>query len=66
MKTQSFRRVLYIKDIMKLTNRTYRSATRLAGIIKKQLGVKFVSTDAFCTFTGIREETLRDYLNEND
>jgi len=66
MKTQSFRRILYIKDIMKLTSKKYRSALRLAALIKKQGGVKYVSTDAFCAFTGIREETLRIYLNEND
>jgi hypothetical protein len=66
MKTQSFRSILYIKDIMKLTNKTYRSAMRMAALIKKQNGVKFVSTDAFCAFTSIKEETMRNYLNEND
>jgi hypothetical protein len=66
MKAQSFRRILYIKDIMKLTNKTHRSARRMAALIKKQKGVNFISTDAFCDFTGIREETMRDYLNEND
>jgi len=66
MEAQSPRRVLYIKDIMKLTNKTYRSAMRLSSAIKQLHGVHFVSTDAFCAFTGIKEETMRKYLNEND
>jgi mevalonate pyrophosphate decarboxylase len=66
MKNQSFRRILYAKDIMKLTKRTYRSALRMAALIRKQQGVNYVSTDAFCAFTGIKEETMRNYLNEND
>lgn len=39
---------------MNLTKKTYRSAIRMAALIKKQQGAKFVSTDAFCEYTGIR------------
>ena len=66
MITQSFRTILYIKDIMKLTNKKYGAARRIAELIKKQYGVKLVSTDAFCDFTHTREETMREYLNENE
>lgn len=66
MKAQSFRSILYPKDIMKLTNKKYRAALSLAAEIKKKEGVKFVSLDSFCAYTGIKEETLRHYLDEND
>ena len=66
MKPRSTRVILYIKDIMKLTNKTYRASRHIAMVIKKKNGAQFVSIDAFCEYAGMRKETMREYLDENE
>ena len=54
----SGREVLYVKDVMKITGKSERAAQKLHGIIKQKMGVRYLTIDAFCQYTGITQEAV--------
>lgn len=56
--------VVYAKDIMNITGRKERAARALLAAIKKKFKKKgeFVSVDEFCEFTGLKKESVREFL----
>lgn len=57
--------VIYAKDIMNITGRKERAARALLAAIKKKFKKKkgeFVSVDEFCEFTGLKKESVREFL----
>jgi len=57
--------VIYAKDIMNITGRKERAARSLLAAIKKKFKKKkgeFVSVDEFCEFTGLKKESVREFL----
>ena len=65
MKTFPNRVTVYVKDIMLITGQSERTARRLMKKIREKFNVgntSFVSVDDFCSFTGLREEKVREFL----
>ncbi|MGN6292450.1 MAG: hypothetical protein ACTHMV_06850 [Chitinophagaceae bacterium] len=57
--------VIYAKDIMNITGRKERAARALLAAIKKKFKKKkgeFVSVDEFCEFTGLKKESVSEFL----
>jgi hypothetical protein len=65
MKPVSNRLLLYTKDIEKITGKSARTSRRIAQRIKKKHAASFVTLDAFCEYTGIKEEKLNEYFCKN-
>lgn len=64
MKTAIKRVCIYPKDIQRITGKSYRQSTRLMQKIKRDLNKlenEFLTTDEFCTYSGIKYEQL-DHL----
>jgi len=57
--------VLYPKDVENITGRSDRTARKLLQKIRLALGKspdEFVTVKEFCTFYGIEEELVKDFL----
>jgi archaellum biogenesis ATPase FlaH len=58
--------VIYAKDIMNITGRKERAARKLLARIRKKYKKKkgeFISIDEFCEFTGLKKESVREFLS---
>lgn len=66
MKGKSTRVILYISDIQKLSNTSYKASRYLYAKIKKKYNASVVSVDAFCEYAGMKRETMERYLDETD
>lgn len=58
--------VIYAKDIMNITGRKERAARKLLARIRKKYnkkGGEFISIDEFCQFTGLKKESVREFLS---
>lgn len=65
MKQVSDRMILYTKDIANITGKSSRTARTIAAKIKKLNYAAFVTLEAFCAFTGLKEEKVKQYLASN-
>ncbi|MEO7264583.1 MAG: hypothetical protein ABIW38_06695 [Ferruginibacter sp.] len=57
--------VIYAKDIMNITGRKERAARKLLAKIKKKNNKgrsDFLSLSEFCSFTGLSESQVKDFL----
>ena len=57
--------VIYAKDISNITGRKERTARKLLASIRKKYKKKkgeFVTIDEFCSYTGIKEERVTQFL----
>lgn len=57
--------VIYTKDVCNITGLRARSARKLLFAIRKSLNkprTAFITVREFSAYTGIQEETLRDFL----
>ncbi|MBT1710762.1 hypothetical protein KK062_21150 [Fulvivirgaceae bacterium PWU5] len=58
--------VIYSKDIEKITGRSGRYARKVMATLRRDLGKQkhqFVSLGEFCSYTGIPEAEVMQYLN---
>ena len=65
MKTSLSRIVIYPKDVENITGRAARTARKLLQKIRLALGKspdEFVTVKEFCSFYGIDEELVKDFL----
>jgi hypothetical protein len=57
--------VIYAKDVMNITGRKERAARKLLASIRKKYKKKkgeFISIDEFCEFTGLKKDSVREFL----
>ncbi|MBK6563739.1 MAG: hypothetical protein IPL63_12055 [Saprospiraceae bacterium] len=60
------RKIIYPKDVSAITGKNYKTSWLLLGKIKKLLGKEShqaVTVDEFCTFMGIRQETVISFFD---
>lgn len=50
--------LICIKDIVRITQRSPRTARRIAKAIKKETNCRYVSIEAFCKYTGLSFATV--------
>ncbi|HMJ47160.1 MAG TPA: hypothetical protein VK498_07500 [Ferruginibacter sp.] len=64
MEQIQYRIVIYVKDIMRITGQSHRTARRTFSQIRKQYNhsFRFITLDDFCAFTGLKEERVRHFL----
>ena len=57
--------VIYAKDITNITGRKERTARKLLAQIRKKYKKKkgsFITIEEFCEFTGLKKETVHQFL----
>ena len=57
--------VIYIKDIMNITGRRERAASKMMAAMKKKYKKKrtdFLTVKEFCAYTGFNEESVKEFL----
>ncbi|MCU7551608.1 hypothetical protein OCK74_20985 [Chitinophagaceae bacterium LB-8] len=57
--------ILYTKDVIIITGKSDRTARRMIAAIRKKFHKDkdaLVSVDDFCSFTGLKEEQVREIL----
>lgn len=65
MKNIPRRLIIYSKDVENITGRHERTANRILERIKKYYNKKrsdFVTVSEFCSFMGLKEEVVRQYM----
>ncbi|MCU4177668.1 hypothetical protein J1N11_21475 [Marinilabiliaceae bacterium N1Y90] len=58
---------IYPKDVQRITGKSEKASRRLLQVIKAKLGKEghqFITTEEFALHTGIKEELVRQYLND--
>lgn len=57
--------IIYAKDVEMLTGKKYRTACKLLQDLRKAMGKSkqhFVTITEFCSYTGIQEELIREFI----
>ena len=62
MKNIQGRMILYTKDVMQLMGRGERTSRNILASIKKKKGTPYVDVEAFCEYSKLREEKVREFL----
>lgn len=57
--------VIYPKDVQNITGKRERTARKLLSDIRKKLGKlksEFITIDEFCSHTGLKKESVQEFL----